>query len=280
MTEDVTASWLGRTEAAEDIANASAIRGLAALLDHDGAPWRSNVMPPLAHWLYFPPQARQSELGEDGHPKPGGLIPSSLFPRRMWAGSRVRFHEDIPLGAKMSRRSEVVNVARKDGASGPLVFVTLRHVVLSNGALALEEEQDLVYRPINATSPVHPAAPQSPSVESAGGDRVVVPDAVMLFRFSALTFNAHRIHYDRRYAIEREGYPDLVVHGPLAATLLMDAWLQRTAGQPARFSFRAQRPLYVDRPVRLDVQGDAGMARLTALDASGTACMTAQVSAV
>lgn len=279
MIHDVTDTWRGRSETAEDIASTSTVRGLAALLDHERSPWLPGVVPPLGHWLHFPPSARQSELGDDGHPKPGGLVPSLGFPRRMWAGSRVWFHGDIPLGAKMSRQSEVVDVARKDGASGALVFVTVKHSVRTDRGLALEEEQDLVYRPLAAPSSRRRQPVSSPGAGGAG-DRIVVPDATMLFRFSALTYNAHRIHYDRQYATEREGYPDLVVHGPLTATLLLDTWLQRWGGRPSHFSFRAQQPLYIDRAIRLEMDGDEGGARLRALDPCGMVCMTAEVTAL
>jgi 3-methylfumaryl-CoA hydratase len=267
-------AWIGRAETVEDVAGGAPLRGLAALLDHEGPPWAAGQLPPLAHWLYFLPDARQSMIDVDGHPRRGGLLPPIALPRRMWAGGRLAFFEPIALGAALSRRSTIQSVVPKSGKSGDMVFVTVLHEVFADGALAVREEQDLVYRG-EATGPA--AAAAAPAADSA---RVVVPDAVLLFRFSALTFNAHRIHYDRDYARDVEGYPGLVVHGPLIATLLMDHFLRQHPGRRvAAFSFRAQRPLFDTASFTLFSETVENGAALWAAAADMPAAMTAQVEA-
>ncbi|WP_077036817.1 MaoC family dehydratase N-terminal domain-containing protein [Pelomonas sp. KK5] len=235
--------WIGRTEAVEDIATLAPLRGLAATLDRDDPPPRAgDAIPPGWHWLYFLPMQRQAAIGPDGHPQRGGFLPPVPLPRRMWAGSRIEFHAPLRAGQAISRLSHIEDVQSKQGRSGPLVFVRLRHEISAEGALALVEQQDLVYREM--ARPGEPA----PGAEAAAGkpqwSRGIEPDAVLLFRYSALTFNGHRIHYDRTYATKTEGYAGLVVHGPLIATLLLDL-LRRHQPQAslARFDFRAVSPL-------------------------------------
>jgi len=258
---------LDNLEVAYDIADPVRSAGLAAVLDYVTPPWKTGMLPPLGHWLLFPPQVRQSSLGADGHPifEEGGLLPKSDLPRRMWAGSRIQFLHDIPLNARLVRRSSLASVTPKEGRSGRLLFVTVRHEVEVDGTgLALVEEQDLVYRE---------AAPRSsaltlPSVEARAPRTaqptetvsVKTPNEVMVFRFSALAFNSHRIHYDRDYARNVEGYPDMVVQGPLVATLLMDHLLnQHPRADVTGFEFRAVAPLFVGEPLELvSVYGEHG----------------------
>ncbi|MBU6445609.1 MAG: MaoC family dehydratase N-terminal domain-containing protein [Alphaproteobacteria bacterium] len=267
--------WIGRTERAEDRATPSPLAGLAALLDHREPPWRVGELPPLAHWLYFLPRAPQSELDADGHPQRGGFLPPVDLPQRMYAGARISFHAPIAVDAKMERVSTIAEVAEKCGASGRMVFVTVRHEILAAGAPALTEEQDVVYR--EAGSGAAAAEIEGRSPDSV---RRIVPDPVLLFRFSALTFNAHRIHYDRDYATAVEGYPGLVVQGPLIATLLLDHFLRAHPGAAVRrFSFRARRPLFETAPFELCLRHQPGGAGLWARDGAGAAAMTAEVEA-
>ncbi len=259
------------TEQADDLV-ASPLRRLAALFDHDGAHWAAGELPPLAHWLYFLPEAPQSVIGVDGHPARGAALPPIDAPRRMWAGGRLTFHAPLPIGAQAVRRSVVTDATVKDGRSGRLTFVTVRHEVLVDGAVAVTEEQDLVFRGAGNGTP--PAAPVDTRVADVRRD--VTFDATALFRFSALTFNAHRIHYDRAYAVEEELYPDLVVHGPYQAMLLADHLLRsRPGARLARFSFRGARPLFVDRTAAVNLAGSESVALWTT-DQDGCACMEAE----
>ena len=259
------------TEQADDLV-AAPLRRLAALFDHDGAHWVAGELPPLAHWLYFLPEAPQSVIGVDGHPARGAALPPIDAPRRMWAGGRVTFHAPLPIGAQAVRRSVVTDVRVKDGRSGRLTFVTVRHEVLVDGAVAVTEEQDLVFRGAGNGTP--PAAPRDTRVADVRRD--VTCDATALFRFSALTFNAHRIHYDRAYAVEEELYPDLVVHGPYQAMLLADHLLRsRPGARLTRFSFRGARPLFVDRAAAVNLAGSETVALWTT-DQDGCACMEAE----
>jgi 3-methylfumaryl-CoA hydratase len=277
---DDYSDWIGRSETRHDMATAAPLVGLAALLDHDPAP--PAIVPPLGHWLYFLPDARQSAIGDDGHPRrdDGGLLPPVPLPRRMWAGGRVEFLAPIAVGAVLTRVTTIAAIRAKRGASGDLLFVTLQHEIAADGIPAIREEQDLVYRaPATAASPP-PAEPAPASVpEPADAVRRVTPDPVLLFRYSALTFNAHRIHYDRDYARDVEGYPGLVVHGPLIATLLIDHALREMPGlTPTRFSFRAEAPLIDGMPFDLCLAREGDGARLWARDANGRPTMRAEVT--
>ena len=273
--------WVGRTEEVRDVANASPIERLAALLDHETPPWRPNELPPLAHWLHFLPTARQSEIGPDGHPRRGGFLPPVPLPRRMWAGSRVELRAAIPIGAAMTKRSTVQSVELKSGASGEMVFVVVRHEIACKNAPAIVEEQDLVYR-----EAPKPNASQTGKVAREEGrtsewTRTVTPDPVQLFRYSALTFNGHRIHYDRDYCREIEGYPGLVVHGPYTATLLVDHLLRHRPGAAiAKIAFRAVRPLFDTAPFQLCGSLTDTGADLWARGAGGETAMTMSVALV
>lgn len=247
-------TWVGRTAEASDVAAPGPLKRLAALLDHETPPWIPDLLPPLAQWLYFLPSARESELDADGHPRRGDFLPPVPLPRRMWAGSRIAFHAPVPIGATMTQQSTIGAVEAKSGASGDMVFVTVRHEISADAKLSIREEQDIVYRePPKGTAP-------SASQRSRAADeerkpewtRTVTPDSVQLFRFSALTFNSHRIHYDREYCRRVEGYPGLVVHGPYTATLLVDHFLRHHPGaRIGKLQFRAQRPLFDVAPFHL-----------------------------
>lgn len=246
-------SWIGRCETVVDHAAPVPIAHLAALLDYAAPPWREGEIPPLAHWFNFVPTARQSEIDHDGHPKRGGFLPPIDLPRRMWAGSRLSFHAAIPIGARMERRSQILDVISKDGASGELVFIKLRHEISTAATLAIVEEQDIVYRaaPTKADASAPPPTPDKAGPRPSEFTRTVRPDSVQLFRYSALTFNGHRIHYERDYARE-EGYPGLVVHGPLVATLLIDHFRRhKPEALVTKFDIRLQLPLFDTEPFEL-----------------------------
>ncbi len=238
--------WIGKTESATDTVTATPYAALAATLDYPvERPAPGTPLPPLWHWLYFLPLYRQSDGGADGHAERGGFLPPVSLPRRMWAGSQFEFARPLCVGDQITRRSIIADVTEKSGRTGPLVFVKVRHEIHRAGdaAPALVEFHDLVYResPIAGAAASPPAAaPTTPMWE-----RTITPDPVLLFRYSALTYNSHRIHYDRRYVTEVEGYPGLVVHGPLIATLLLDLLRRKMPdAEVARFEFKAVRPLF------------------------------------
>ena len=246
-------SWSGKTETLVDDITAAPVRGLSATLDRDdAAPVLGTPVPPLWHWMYFLPQHRQSEIGPDGHAKRGGFLPPVPLPRRMWAGGRLRWLQENPLvvGDSVRRVSRIESVTHKSGRTGDLLFVLVKHEVHNAKGLALTEEHDIVYRA--AAQSGDPAPPPVAAEKGAAWQREITPDDVMLFRYSALTFNGHRIHYDRKYVTEVEGYPGLIVHGPLIATLLLDL-LRKNLPQArvSHFEFRAVRPVFDIAPFRL-----------------------------
>lgn len=270
--------WIGRQERQRDSLTSAPLNALAATLDRDDALYVPGAaVPPLWHWLYFLPIARQSAVGFDGHPRRGGFLPPVSLPRRMWAGGRLSFHGSLPVGAEVERTSTILDVTHKSGRSGDLVFVKLMHELATAGDVLLREEQDIVYRDPPSPGDTPPAPQLAPS--GAQWVRQVEPNSVMLFRYSALTFNGHRIHYDRPYAMHEEGYPGLVVHGPLIATLLMNLLRDKLpAAQVRSFSFRAVRPLFDMHSFRLCGRPDGnGSVHLWAEDAEGFLCMDARV---
>lgn len=264
-------TWIGRTESRRDDLSPTRAAALAAVLDRDDPePLAGDSLPPLWHWVYFFPAARQSELGSDGHPKRGGFLPPVPLARRMWAGGRLEFRRALQFGTSATRASRIADVTHKQGQAGPLVFVRVRHEISDADGVALIEEQDLVYRDAPRPADPPPAATRAP----AGHDwrREVRPDPVLLFRYSALTFNGHRIHYDYPYATQVERYPGLVVHGPLTATLLLDLLRRNLPGSAvSRFSFRAVRPLYDTAPFYIygKREPEGAVVNLWAADSAG-----------
>jgi 3-methylfumaryl-CoA hydratase len=238
--------WIGRSEELSDRLTPTPYAALAATLDRTSdRPADGTPLPPLWHWLYFLPLHRHSELGPDGHAERGGFLPPISLPRRMWAGSQFLFHEPLCIGDTVSRRSTILDVTEKRGRTGTLVFVKVRHQLRRTGdsAVALTEFHDIVYR--EAASPDDVAPPPRAAYPNPVWRLKWVADDVLLFRYSALTFNGHRIHYDRRYVTEVEGYPGLVVHGPLLATLLLDLLRHKMPdARLATFEFRAVRPVF------------------------------------
>ena len=268
-------SWIGRSTVVEDSATTVPLQALTATLDRDDPPAPGQPIPPLWHWLYFLPLHRQSEIGADGHPTRGGFLPPVPLPRRMWAGSRLEFRAPVLAGQALSRHSRIADVRLKEGRSGPLVFVNVLHEISAEGRLAIVEEHDIVYRELAA--PGEPAPAGVPAPSDPQWTRRILPDDVLLFRYSALTFNGHRIHYDRRYVTDVEGYPGLVVHGPLIATLLLDLLRRELpTARVARFSFKAVKPLFDIAPFEVcGRQEDANNVRLWARTPEGHLAMEA-----
>ena len=271
------AAWIGRSETVRDSIGPTPVVALTATLDHPAAPVEPGTpLPPLWHWLYFLPMFRQSDIGADGHARRGGCLPPVPLPRRMWAGSAFEFRAPIRVGDAVERRSTIADVTRKDGRSGPLVFVKVRHELRCNGAAdaALVEFHDIVYRGARQPGDVEP--PPVRAAEGAPWQREIVPDDVLLFRYSALTFNGHRIHYDRKYVTEVEGYPGLIVHGPLIATLLLDLLRrQMPDAELASFRFKAVRPTFDLHAFRVNGAPDGNTVKLWAQDHEGWLTMDA-----
>lgn len=275
MTVDIAAlrQWIGRTEVVEDTLAAFPAAALAAALDRADAPGPGAALPPLWHWVYLHSLPRQSELAENGHRRVGGFLPPVPFPRRMFAGARLAFLRPLRIGERARRVSTVADVSLKKGASGALVFVRLHHEISGAEGRAIVEDQDLVYR--EAPRAHDPEPPAQRAGESARWSAEFTADVALLFRYSALLFNAFRIHYDRPYALA-QGYAGLVVHGQLVATLLADLAL-RGAGRPlAAFGFRALRPLYDSTPCRLCGVPEQGRVRLWAEAPDGALLLRAE----
>jgi 3-methylfumaryl-CoA hydratase len=273
------ADWVGRTETVEDEATATPYAALSATLDWPALrPPAGTALPLLWHWLYFLPLPRQSEIGPDGHAKRGGFLPPVPLPRRMWAGSDFEFHEPLLIGDKLARTSTIVDVKEKSGRTGTLLFVKVRHEIRRNGSarVALTEHHNIVYR--EAARPDDVAPPPVAAPAEFAWRRDIVADDVLLFRYSALTFNGHRIHYDRKYVTEVEGYPGLIVHGPLIATLLMDLLRrQQPNARVRRFEFKAVRPTFDINPFSVHGQpsSDGKSVRLWGRDHEGWLTMDA-----
>jgi 3-methylfumaryl-CoA hydratase len=267
--------WIGRTETISDQITPMPMAALSATLDLDSpTPQLGDRLPPLWHWLYFLSVHRQSELGPEGHSIRGRFLPPVPLPRRMWAGGTVTFHHPLLVGANYTRTSRILDVQQKEGRTGPLVFVAVHHEIGNAEGLALIEEQDIVYRDHSKSGKVR-AAPQ-PAPQDEKWERTIRPDDMLLFRYSALTFNAHRIHYDYRYATEIEGYPGLVVHGPLIATLLVDlVRRQMPEANLTRFAFRAISALFDTAPFSLCGKPEATTISLWARNSSGGLATTA-----
>ena len=242
--------WVGRSRQEQDLVSAAPLRGMMALLDRDPDELSDHTMlPPLWHWLFFLAPAKQSEIAEDGHPRRGDFLPLVPLPRRMWAGGRLEFRRPLKIGDAITRHSSIKSIDIKEGGSGQLAFVCVAHEISNADGLAIYEEHDIVYRdnPPKQAGTVLPAG--KPAPEPPDYCRPCNADPVMLFRYSALTFNGHRIHYDRDYVTQVEGYPGLIVHGPLLATLLVELLQnQQPDVHLEKFSFRAQRPVFDSQP--------------------------------
>ncbi len=254
MTNEDFSDWVGKQECVSDVLEPARSHALRATLGDgaslpDGAP-----LPLLHHWLYFWNVQPASGLGPDGHPAKGGFLPPVPLPRRMWAGGRLKFLQPLHFGEAVIKTTTIQKVEAKSGKSGDLVFVTLLHEFAGKNGLAIVEEQDLVYR--GAAAPGSVVLPTGAAQSPASAWREeILPDAVLLFRYSALTMNGHRIHYDRPYAINEEAYPALVVHGPLMATLLINLAARRLSRPITTFEFRGNAPAFDG--IKLHICGDA-----------------------
>lgn len=278
MSDSDLQSWVGRQEVLTDQIHATSSRALAATLNQTDTPLRpGDPLPGLWHWLYFLPLAPTSGLGPDGHPRRGGFLPPVPLERRMWAGGRLGFHDTLRIDDEVERTSTIQKLAEKEGKAGRMAFVTVRHEIRTTRGLAIEEEQDIVYL---AMPKVWTAPDPVPLPTPLDWVEPYPIDRVLLFRFSALTFNAHRIHYDLSYTTGQEHYPGLVVHGPLQAILLFASATMHVPGRrPAGFSFRGVRPLFdFDRVSIAGRSRDDGGHDLFSANADGHVAMQATMS--
>jgi 3-methylfumaryl-CoA hydratase len=248
MTEqldlDHLRQWIGRTSEATDVVTAQLTKGLRATLFQEiGDPITGETAPYTVHWCLGQPVFPQDQLGPDGHPTRGGFLPPVPLPRRMWAGGEVQFIDPLRVGDLVTRLSKITDVALKSGSTGQLCFVSVEHSVSTPRGLAIKERQDIVYREIGGTPAAAPAK-AGPLPPTAKHCETHVSDPVLLFRYSALTFNGHRIHYDRDYVTKVEGYPGLIFHGPLQAALLVEFAAKLRGKVPAKFSYRGVQPLF------------------------------------
>lgn len=266
--------WIGRREEATDLISARQCRQMAATLEVDAEVQDGAPLPPLWHWMGWTPDAPMSGLGTDGHPARGGFLPPIPLERRMWAGGRLDFHSPLRIGEPLLRQSEILKVSEKSGASGRMVFVTVGHKIFGRDGLAITEEQDIVYvaMPERFTPP-----PPSPAPAEPTWSEPFAVNTVRLFRFSALTFNAHRIHIDLPYARDVEKYPDLVVHGPLQAMALMQAARKHRQAEPAAYRFRGVRPAFHTDELTLNGWSGQEEQPLATVNQDGLQCMQATV---
>jgi len=281
MSNDNFTSWIGRQEQAVDIIDNRPMRLMQAMLDRTPHATTGTALPPLWHWLYFSTEALQKTIGPDGHPERGSFLPPVTLPRRMWAGGRFKFEKPLRIGETVDKTSTIKDIKTKNGRSGKLCFVTVEHVYSVKDEQRFSEQHDIVYRdnpPPGSAQPTRQPAPPSDN-QSWQWQRVVTPDPVLLFRYSALTFNGHRIHYDRTYCQEVEGYPGLVFHGPLTATLLMDLLLKNNPDAwISAFDFRALAPLFDTNPFKIVGNEEAGSAELQASTHQGITAMKASAT--
>lgn len=268
--------WIGQKESDVDYVTVPAVHRLGATLDRDDPmPGMGDPLPVGWHQILFPRVVRHSQIGADGHPQRGDFLPPVPLPRRMFAGKRTTFHANLQVGDAVRRDSVIQDVAVKQGRSGTMVFVTVKTDLTSSRGLAITEEQDIVYR--EPPAPGAPPQPPQPAPGKAVWTRTVTPDPVMLFRYSALTFNGHRIHYDKPYVTQVEGYPDLVMNGGLTTLLVFELARAHARTPMHRITSRNVRALFVNQPITLggEPSADGKTAKLWALNPDGALALTA-----
>jgi len=269
MTEkldlDHLRQWIGRTTEASDIVTAQLVTGLRATLFQEiGEPKPGDAAPWTVHWCLAQPVFPMSALSQDGHPTRGGFLPPVPLPRRMWAGGELQFFDTLRVGDEPTRTSRIADVTMKTGSTGVLCFVSVEHTVTTTRGTAIRERQDIVYRDVSTVQPAAPAKP-APPPPTAQHRESHMADPVLLFRYSALTFNGHRIHYDRDYVTKVEGYPGLVFHGPMQAAFLVEFAANLRGTAPKKFSYRGVQPLFEGSEFSVNANdSDAGLELWTA----------------
>jgi 3-methylfumaryl-CoA hydratase len=264
-------TWIGRSETQADVITPALVERFGATLNLAAALPAAGAETPLGiHFCLAPAVAPTKELGPDGHPSRGGFLPPVPLPRRMWAGSAQQFLRPLRVGDQVQRTSTIVDLSEKTGRTGLMCFVNVEHVFAVAGSPAIVERHDIVYRAAATAADAAPSPPPPP--ETGMWQRQVDVTPTLLFRYSAITFNGHRIHYDRRYAVEEEHYPGLVVHGPLQATLLLHMAADLRGSAPKRFSFRSVAPVFDGAALMLHAKEADGRLKLwTAQEGKGAA---------
>lgn len=277
---DSLRKWIGNEENASDIVTAELVKRFYATFDQaNGGPQSSDFAPLAIHWCLAPAATRTVDLGPDGHPRRGGFLPPVPLPRRMWAGGDLSLTRSPRIGDLVERASRIEDVSLKEGRSGPLCFVTVRHQFRIGGEIAITERQDIVYRGVETGKQAARAEPAVAVSREPRWRRSIKASTILLFRYSALTFNSHRIHYDLDYCVEKEGYPGLVVHGPLQASLLLHFASEiRNGAAPRTFSFRAVAPIFGETTFTLNAVDAGSSLELWTADVAGRAAMTAKAS--
>jgi 3-methylfumaryl-CoA hydratase len=277
LDPEILQQWIGKSEQRTDIIIAQPAQFMQATMDQPPTLKNGDVLPHGWHWLYFLEARPMSELGRDGHPVRGGLLPPVALPRRMWAGTRLEFHSPINIGDTIKKVTSIKDVKIKSGKSGQLCFVTVVHEFWRDRQHLMSEEHDIVYR----EDPKPGTPPHTPPKANQNAERVITitPSAVLLYRYSALTFNGHRIHYDIDYCRDVEGYPGLVFHGPLSATLMLDLLSRSTPADSIRtFKFRAISPLFADRAFTLNLNKDGEGYKIWATNPDGLLAIEASAT--
>lgn len=270
--------WIGKSIEVEDTVTAGQANRMNATLDREPTFKKGDRLPPAWHWLYFHEAVQLSGLGIEGHPKLGGFMPPVPLPRRMWAGGSLIFDQPIIIGQPAIKRSTIANIAAKTGKSGQLYFVTVEHEVFQNASICLHEKQIIVYREPADPTKTLADPPPAPETDSRTFSAEIRPDPIMLFRYSALTFNGHRIHYDLDFCQTHEGYPNLVFHGPLTATLLLDLFYHQYPAEPIKtFEYRGVSPLFNPDPFTIHGTRKGIHGKAWAANSANGLAMSAQV---
>ena len=277
MTEkldiDHLRQWIGRTQEASDVVTAQLVKGLRATLFQEvGEPKTGDAAPFTVHWCLAQPVFPMSMLGPDGHPTRGGFLPPAPLPRRMWAGGELRFIDPLRVGDEATRASRISDVTVKSGSTGTLCFVAVEHVITTSRGVAIRERHDIVYRDIGGAPAAAPKVLPPPPVAKHRESHV--SDPVLLFRYSALTFNGHRIHYDRDYVTKVEGYPGLIFHGPMQAAFIVELAAKLHNGQPPKqLAYRGVQPLFEGTEFSINANGKDGGMELWVANAEGQPTM-------
>lgn len=270
------ADWIGKSETRHDVITPGLLHRFCATIDQPV----TDDIPQGLHWCLGLPDTPTAQLAEDGHPAKGGFLPPIPLPRRMWASSEVSFEHPLQLGDAISRVSTVASIEQKSGKSGDLVFVAVDHETSVGDLVAIRERQNIVYRePAAAPAPANETSTVAPDLQGWDWQQTIVPTEPMLFRYSALTFNSHRIHYDRPYAMQEEGYPGLVVQGPLMATMLLNLAAEKLGSNKlTRFSFRGQAPAFANAAIYLVGKQEGENITLSLVGNDGKEMMSAQAT--